>query len=180
MRLTINLATRTYVNRKKLNLLLGGAGTFLVLILILLGNTAFSTIAESIRLEKEIRPLDEKFSGDAGVSEKDYRRLLSDIAFANALIDKKTLNWLALMDRLEATVPDGVAISAIEPDLNAGGLKLNGMTRKFGNLRSFMEELESKGFFRDVYLLSLADTKVGETQTGLTFTISCKLDYRAL
>ncbi|MBI1921781.1 MAG: PilN domain-containing protein [Geobacter sp.] len=180
MRYTINLATRTYVNRKQLNLFLGGAGALLVLVLLYLGNSAFVTILESNRLQKELRPFDAKSRDAAGVSEQEYGKLLSDIAFANSLIDKKTFNWLALMDRLEGVVPDGVAISAIEPDLKTGGLKLSGVTRKFANLRSFMEQLESKGFFRDVYLLTLIETKVGETQTGLTFTISCKVDYRAL
>lgn len=180
MRLSINLATRTYVSRKKLDLLLGGVATVLVLVLLFLGKTAFFAMTESWRLEKEIRAYDERFKAASGVSEQDYNRLMAEIAFANNLIDKKTMNWAALLDRLETVVPDGVAINAIEPDLRTGGLKLSGLTRKFASLRGFMEHLEADAFYREVYLQSLSDTKVGETQSGLAFTISCKVDYRAL
>ena len=69
------------------------------------------------RYNSEIAGLDQRLKVvTKGVSEKEYKALLSRIAFANNIIDKKRYNWLALLDKLEQVVPEGVAISSVEPD----------------------------------------------------------------
>lgn len=181
MRFDINLATRTYVNQKRLNIAIVLAIALLCAILLLNIKTIASNAGESARLEKEIGALEGKFKANSGgVSEKDYQGLLTRIKFANGVIDRKTLNWPALLDRLERVIPDGVAVSSIEPDMKGGGLKLAGDALRFNNLRKLLENLEDSKFFTDIYLTAQGDKKVGETQKGIAFTITCAVDYKKL
>ena len=83
-----------------------------------------------------------------------------------------------LLDNLEAVVPEGVAISVIEPDLKKQMLKLSGAATNFNNVRQFVENLESSNFFTSVFLENQAEIKVGQSQKGTSFTISCKVDYK--
>lgn len=174
MQLKINLATKTYVNTQQLNLFIAAAVVLLFFLLFLNVRDVSTTAGETKRVAKEMALLTGKSAGGKGVSEQEYQALLSRIRFANAIIDKKTFNWLTLLDQMENTVPDGIALTAIEPVQKESALKLSGSARNFSNLRIFMENLENSKSFTDVYLVNQADTKVGTTQRGITFNISCK------
>jgi type IV pilus assembly protein PilN len=132
------------------------------------------------RINRGIAVLDEKAKKITGaaVPDKAYQTLLARIKFANGLIDQKTFDWLMLFDRLEGVVPDGIAITAIEPSPKDDGLKLDGMAKDFGNLRKFMENLENSTYFTDIFLISQADTQVAPGQKGIDFHISCKAKFK--
>ncbi len=177
MRLSINLATRTYLNSRQLNLIF--ALTFFVLIVLLFMNVRqiFNDIGEENRIKGEIAAMDLK----AGITRKqipdqDYQRLVSHILFANNVIALKSFSWLALFDQLESVVPEGVALKQIEPDPKGKGVvKLAGLTQSFSRLRTLLENMEQSQNFSGIYLLSQSDTKVGESQKGITFTITCQV-----
>jgi len=173
MKLTINLATRRYVNLRQLN-----AG--LLLGFLLLGGLAVYKVRELADNQAELarlRHLSGTSSGRGGsqVSEAQLKALKSQIQLANAAIDKKSLNWLGLLDRLEEVVPNGVTLTQIEPGLGNGLVQLSGAARAFGNLRTLLENMEHSPHFSEVYLLSQSETKVGQTQQGLLFSVSCKV-----
>ena len=175
MRLKINLATRTYIDATRFN-----TGVGVIVILLLLGlffsvRAIAITAGEMKQVRDELALLQGKQSGKGKVEEKDYQALLARIGSANAIIARKTYNWLQLFDNLEGVVPDGVAMTAIEPDQKGSGLRLAGVARSFTELRRFMEALEDARFLSDVYLNANAETKVGENQRGMTFTITCKV-----
>jgi type IV pilus assembly protein PilN len=177
MKLTINLATRRYVNLRRLNagLLLG----FLVL-----GTLLVFKVSEVAKNQAELGRI-KNLAATAGnppgakVSAAELQALAVRISFANELIQKKTVSWLTLLDRLEEVVPEGVALTEILPDPRTPQqLKLSGVARSFANLRSFLERMEQSQAFSEVYLMSQSDTKVGLTQQGLTFSVACKVEYR--
>lgn len=176
MKFRINLATRIYVDTARLRLC-----TTLVLVLLLslsvLNVRSFiARAAEVKRLSGEMAAMDDRAkAASKGVSDSEYRALMARIDFANTVIGKKTYDWLALLDRLESAVPDGVAVSSIEPDPKKQGLKLAGVTRSFASLKGFMERLEDSKYFTDVYLTGQGDTKLGDNTQGITFTITCKV-----
>jgi type IV pilus assembly protein PilN len=178
MQLKINLATKSYINTQQLNFFIAAAVALLVFLLFLNIRDVATTAGETKRVAKEIALLAGKSAGEKGVSEQEYQALLSRIRFANAIIEKKTFNWLTLLDRLESTVPDGIALTAIEPVQKESALKLTGSARNFSSLRSFMENLENSKSFTDIFLVSQAETKVGTTQRGITFNISCKAVFK--
>jgi type IV pilus assembly protein PilN len=173
MKLTINLATRRYVNLRQLNVMLALGFT-------LLGGLAIFKVAEIARNASElarVRGLSQGIatrSGGTQVSEAQLKALEPRIQFANATIEKKSVNWLSLLDHLEEVVPAGVALSEIQPDHDQL-LKIGGAARNFASLRALMENMERSKNFSEVYLLRQADTKVGLTQEGILFNISCKV-----
>jgi type IV pilus assembly protein PilN len=173
MRLTINLATRRYVNLRQLNLLLA-------LAFFVAGALALLKVTEIARNAAEISRLNALGQGSVTrekgpqVSEAQLKSQAARVAFANAAIDRKSMNWLALLDHLEEVVPASVTLTDIAPE-RGRGLKLSGATRNFASLRTLMENMEHSKHFSEVYLLSQSDTKVGLTQEGLFFHISCKV-----
>jgi type IV pilus assembly protein PilN len=133
-------------------------------------------IDEAGRITKEIAEQNAKFKlASKGVSEKEYQALLGKISFANSLIDKKTYNWLILLDNLELVVPDGMAITSIEPEPNGHGLKLTGIARGFSKLQLFLEHLEGSSFFTDVFLSSQSNKKLKDNSQGITFSVNCRV-----
>jgi len=173
MKLTINLATRRYVNLRQLNLLLlfgfalsGGLALFN-------GVAVARNASEISRIDGLIRGIDTR-SGGVPVSAAQLKAQGSRIRFANAIIEKKTVNWLSFLDYLEEVVPAGVTLTEITPD-RMQQLKIRGVARTFGNLRTLLETMERSKNFSEVYLLSQSDTKVGLTQKGITFNLSCKV-----
>ncbi|HEY6874436.1 MAG TPA: PilN domain-containing protein [Geobacteraceae bacterium] len=180
MRFKINLATKIYIDTRLLKF--STVVTVLLLVVLLFINIKSSAekTAEMQRLSRESAVSDDKSKTvGKGVSEKEYLALLNRISFANSVIEKKAYNWLALLDSLEQVVPDGVAISSIEPDSKNQGLKLSGIALNFNNLRMFMEHLEASKFFSDVYLESQGDVKLGDpklsTVQGITFSLTCRV-----
>jgi type IV pilus assembly protein PilN len=173
MKLTTNLATRRYINLPQLNaILLAGFTLFLALALFKVWEIARNA-AEISRIRSQNQGLVTRSTGEQ-VSEGQLKLQRTRIQFANAAIDKKAMNWIGLLDRLEEVVPAGVTLTEIMPDM-ALPLKLTGVARSFANLRTLLENMESSKNFSEVYLLTQNDTKVGQTQEGLTFSITCKV-----
>jgi type IV pilus assembly protein PilN len=180
MRLTINLATRIYINKRRLNFFIVAAFALLVLLLLVnVGNIA-TDFGDIQRLNDGIDILEGKTKKATGatVPDKEYQALLARIKFANGLIEQKTFNWLMLLDKLEGVVPDGIAVASIESSPKDEGLKLDGMAKNFGALRKFMENLEESKYFTDIYLVGQSDTQVSPSQKGIAFHITCKAKYK--
>lgn len=176
MRIQINLATRTYVNSHRLNTALAALFVVMLIVLLLEIRTIASTAGDIGRINGEVAEMERKSAGGGRqVSEQEYQKLLAQIRHANAIISRKSFNWTMLLDNLESVVPDGVAITQIEPDPKTKGLKITGATLSFSRLRTMLENMENSSSFSDIYLLSQAQAKVGESQKGLTFSINCQV-----
>ena len=176
MQLKINLATRNYIDTGLLNTAIGAA-------IIIFGAGLFFQVRETAtnagemkRLARETAVLSGNEKGE--VPAKEYQALLARIHFANDVIARKTFNWLALFDRLEGVVPDGVALTAIDPNLKEKSLRLSGFARNFKNLRQLMENLEGSNYFTEVYLQSQSEGQIGANQNATAFAISCRVDYQ--
>jgi type IV pilus assembly protein PilN len=176
MKLTINLATRRYINMRLLNGVLVTGFLLTGVLLIFQVREVANNHAELGRI-KNLSAASATRSG-ATVSEAQLKALAGRIAFANTLIDKKALNWVNLLDRLEEVVPSGVSLTAIEPDQRNQQLKITGAARSFANLRSLLENMEQSKNFSEVYLLAQTEIKVGQTQSGINFSVTCKVSYR--
>jgi len=180
MRLTINLATRIYLNTRRLNFVIAGAATLLTLLLLFNSSNVATDFAEIQRLTKETAALEGKARSakSEAIPEKEYQTLLDRIRFANGIIEKKTYNWLSLLDKLEVFVPEGIALVSIEPNPKDSGLKLAGIAKSFGSLRKLMENLEDSKYFTEVYLVSQAESQVSAGQKVINFAITAKALYR--
>lgn len=175
MRFTINIATRTHVDRK----LVDRAGyAVLVLLVVLLAwniNRTSWSIGELRRLQADNASYEQRLnSRPSGVSEKDFTRLLTDIRFYNEIIDRKSYNWLGVLEQVEAATPEGIALTALAPERKSQELKIEGHSRSFAQVRAYMEKLEDSGSYTSILLLSHSNITVGEKAKGVHFAISCK------
>lgn len=177
MKFTINLATRRYLNTRLLNWILLAA-------LLLLGGFCILNVREAALNQAELAKLRNlhqsgKRTGGPTVTKGQIDALAGKVSFANALIDQKAVDWLALLDHLEEVVPPRVALSQVEPPKREQGvLIIAGSARSFADLRALLENMEHSKNFSEVYLLTQSETNVGQTQRGVNFTISCKVAYR--
>jgi type IV pilus assembly protein PilN len=175
MRVTINLATRTYIDQRLIRR--GVICCMAVMLVLTVWNvTRFSSnLGELSRLRSEIAAYEEKLnSRPAGVSENDFNRQLSSIRFYNSVIERKTYNWLGLLEQLENATPEGIALVSLGPEPKTGTLKIEGRAKGFAQVRAYVERLEDSKNFRDILLLSHSDVIVGEKTRGVQFTISCR------
>ena len=175
MRLKINLATRRYVNMRRLNALFAAVALILVVFFGYLVQRVSITAGELARIERASAAEAAHSRTGETVSKKQMDALGAKIRFANTLIAAKTLDWPRLLTLLEGVVPDGVSLTSLEPSPKDQTLKIAGDARSFANIRTFMENLEASKEFTKVYLLTQNDIEVGKTQKGLAFGLSCKV-----
>jgi Tfp pilus assembly protein PilN len=175
MRFTINIATRTHLDRKIVNRT--GYAVLALLCILLAWNISrtFWSLGELRRLQTDNISYEQRLnSRPSGVSEKDFSRLLADIKFYNEIIGRKSFNWLGFLDQLEAATPEGIALTVVGPDRNKGELKIEGHARSFAMVRSYLEKLEDSKAYTSILLLSHSNITVGEKDKGVNFAISCK------
>lgn len=176
MKLQINLATRQYINLRPFDAGLLVVGVLLLVVLALNVYDLATAAGESRRLSQELAGIASKGkSAYPPVTDKDWQRLQADIASANAIIRKKAFNWLVFLDTMETVLPDGVTITSLEPKAGTGELKLSGAALSFGGISALLANMENSRQFADVYLLSQAEQKFGQTQKGIVFSLTCKV-----
>jgi type IV pilus assembly protein PilN len=176
MRYTINLATRTYLDQRLFKKV---AYSSIIILLII---TAWNVISVSLNwgkqssINNEIEAIYSKLGAKpGGVSDADFTNQKSHIKFYNEIIERKTKNWLDLLDLLENVTPDGISLSSLAPGKNQEDLKLEGRARSFKSVQQYLEKLESSKNFSNVLLLSHQNLIQGENSRGVQFSISCKV-----
>ncbi len=175
MRFTINLATRAYLDHRKINRWFLLAGFLLVSLTAWQVISVSSGVGELNRLNGEIAAMEARLnSAPGGVSDKDFQGLLAQITFFNGIIDRKSYNWLALLDQVERATPEGISLSRLQPGGLSGELKIEGYARSFSQVRAYLERLEDSGAFSQILLLSHRDLEAGERQRGVVFALSCR------
>ena len=175
MHFSINLATRTYLDRRVVNRVGTGLCAMLLILLAWNINHTASNLGELRRLRADITVYENRLnSRPNGVSEKEYTRLLESIGFYNEVIGRKTYNWMGLLEQLEHATPDGIAITVLTPDKKTGAVKIEGRAKSFALIKQYLDKLEDSKFFTSILLLSHSDIAVGERTKGVQFSLSCK------
>ena len=175
MRFTINLATRVYVDQRLVSRVC--FAVIFLLLIVLSWNTfvVFSNLGELGRLKSDIAIYEGRLNSmPRDVPEREYTRQLAEIGFFNAVIERKSFNWLGLLEQVENTLPEGVALASLAPDMQTGEVKIDGRARSFENLRAYLEKLDASRAFTKVLLLSNRDVALSEKVHGVQFTISCR------
>lgn len=173
MNFDINLATRVYVDFRKVNL------SLVLLVFILISWLSLSIYSVTRNLEMTRKFGEDKSSKMSGsktnkVSESDYSKFLAEVKSVNIILYNRSYDWLALLNNLEQLVPDGVAMKGLEPSGKGEFLKLSASAREFSSLRKFIENLENSKSFTEVYLTDQTSVKTGNKQKTINFTVTCR------
>lgn len=176
MRYTINLATRTYLD----NSLINRIGYCAIAILFVTAgwnvSRVSSNIGEQSRLNSEIAAIQSRLGAKpGGVSEADLSRQKSRIRFYNEIIERKSTNWIKLLELFENATPEGISLSSLSSDKKQEEWKLGGRARSFKSVQKYLEKLEASKNFTNILLLSHQNVAIGDKTSGVQFTISCKV-----
>lgn len=176
MRFTINLATRTILDQRRIDRACVAAVVVLAFLLvgaILLFSWNYGELrrldAEAGEMKKQLtRPLPK-------IPEKDQARILEDITFYNEIIKRKAYGWLGFLEKLETATPNGIALTLLSPDKEKGNLTLQGWARNFKAIEEYLSLLEDSENFDDVLLLSHEKDELWEQAKGVRFSLSCRV-----
>jgi type IV pilus assembly protein PilN len=129
MRISVNLATRPFVELRPLFARLRLAVAALALLAIGLGfalhhlNMITRVQAEQMRQLKEQTAAveNERRANEARMMEPQNRAVLDRSKFLNALFESKSFSWTSVMMDLETVLPAGVQVTSIEPGITPDG-----------------------------------------------------------
>jgi len=171
MKLTLNLASRTFVNRRALFGIYTLLGSALGLLLVF--NLVFFWRSQlHLRQVREHLTELEQVAGGAtgekggGMTAASYEQMLERIHFANEVLAQDSFRWTALLSHLEEVVPKKVAVSGIQPDYKERSLRIAGLARGIEDLREFLDNLNDSPYFKEVYLLQQDRVKRGASGLG--------------
>jgi type IV pilus assembly protein PilN len=165
MRLTLNLSSRTYLNRRKLYLAYAVLGAVLVLILAAQLNYWFQVRNQRKLLLGRLAELEVSLgiSTEEAISNDDFKQLMEKISYSNSLISRANYRWTGLLGQLEKVIPAEVRITQIRPDFQKGTLALSGQAKSVKDLRNLLDGFFQSPDFSDAYLLRQAevDSRIG-------------------
>lgn len=173
MNFSINLATRVYVDFKKVNLCFGITAGILGCWVFF---SIYSFVDNAAQLQKfaDYQAKVTRGTPATKVSESDYNAFLGEVKTVNGILYKRSYDWLSLLANLEQLVPEGVALRRLEPADKGAELRLSAAARNFSGVRKFIENLESSKVFSEINLTDQAVVKEKE-QKGITFSVTCKV-----
>jgi hypothetical protein len=180
MKLTLNLANRSYVHKRSL---------YLFYAVVLAGMILCSAMQGSflLRLHQQQKQVEGRLEGlrqtkpdrqpfvDHGPKALQLRQ---EVALANDILARNSFRWTVMLDRLEEVVQDGITIRSLQPDYREGSLRLFAAARGLPQLSTLLERLLASGFYSDVYLLEQTSTKVkdgsGVERPAINFSVMLK------
>lgn len=163
MQLDVNLAEHVAQRPQWWRVAAWVAGTLLVA-----GGTAahglyYRSLATSVavaedrlqKLEKDMKEEETKQRENlqVGGSQGALAALPKRVEAYNRIITAAAFSWTELLMELEASLPPNVGLTSIQPDPTSGTVMLQGRARSFADITRFVNLLEQRTTFREVFLL---------------------------
>ena len=178
MKYSLNLATGTYINHRRLYMLFLLVGLFLLGLLIINTMSIIRDSSRTRQLELRLEDLrgQQRGAGHQGeVSGAVLAKMAQRIEVANELLVRDNYRWTALLDQLEAHLADGISIRGLQPDYKTGVLRLSGAAASITDLRHFIDNLSRSEVFTQVYLKDQRTEKTkDDLDGGIVFSIELK------
>lgn len=180
MKLNLNLASRTYINRRALYAFYVVLISLLVVLLGLNLSYFIRSQAQARQLRQRMGELSRTLAKEhpetsIKFTQAEYDSLLKEIAFANAILRKNSFRWTELLNRLEKVVPDGVRIRGIQPNFKNDVLNLTGVARKVKDLQIFLNRLMHSPDFRQAYLMRQSRSTLKDNLGGKHEAVAFKI-----
>lgn len=179
MKYSLNLATGTYINHRRLYVILSLLCLFLLGLLLVNGMSVFRDSRRidqlELRLEELRRQKQESASQKGEISSAVLAEMAQRIETANELLIRDSFRWTALLDQLEAHLAEGISIRGLQPDYKTGILQLTGVAASILDLRNFIDNLSRSEVFTHVYL---KDQRTEKTKDNLSGGISFSIELQ--
>jgi hypothetical protein len=126
-----------------------------------LGARALSAEQEAERLRTEATQIRSQ------INPKELGEVVAAAREANSIIDRRAFSWTGLFSQFEATLPENVRITAVQPELDRTGqfiVTVGVEARRVEDLDAFLEALETDGTFEQVLAVQEQTTEDGLIQ----------------
>jgi Tfp pilus assembly protein PilN len=184
MKIRLNLATKPLENQRRFVVTYGVAGGAALVSLILLSvhvvhvRRADSLIrAQITQTEEDIQSLrQQQESLRTFFGQPSQREKIERAAFLNSLIQQRSFPWTEIFQDLESTLPTGVRLVSISPQLRNGHLEVKlviGAQSDDGKLQ-FLKALEKSKSFSEVEVRQ--ETHPKEQQGGFNDRVLMELE----
>lgn len=180
--LRTNLATRPFYNERGVHLLLGLAA---LLVLVLTAFNAYRIVSLSrhntelsSRVNQDRREA-ARLTQDAakirrGINQAELNTIVAAAQEANALIDQRTFSWTQFFNRIEATLPPDVMLTAVTPSFDAETtiIAMSVLARRPEDIDEFVEKLEATGGFTDCLIArqDMTEEQLYQVAVNCTYT----------
>ena len=173
----INLSTRPFYNERAVHLVLGvvglAAGAAFVAGLLEVAALSRERAVLTAAAERGEAALQAAAAAAAGfgrqVREGDLQGLTEATSEANALIERRVFSWTTLFNRIEQTLPGGVMLTSVRPEIAAGDVTvaIGVIGRGVADIDVFIGRLEATGAFADMLPREESATAGGTYRTLL-------------
>ncbi len=176
MKLTLNLASRTYVNERALSLGCLILALMLVVLLLFQARAVLQERERNLSYQKEISTLETQLSSKLPKQFSKEQLATQQEAFQQAqeLLQRDAFRWTALFDRLEKLLPEHVSLKNLNPNYQKGSLTIEGVARQLGDLQQLLDNLHAEEF-KQVFLTGQSSVDVddfaGNKRPALQFSI---------
>jgi type IV pilus assembly protein PilN len=176
MKLSLNLASRSYVNQRALKRLYLLLGLLLLALLAVQLKVVVRGRAELSEVQNNLSQLRQQLQEMNAVplSTEQIKLQNQQHLQARMLLERDAFRWSALFDRLEKQLPEGASILSFNPDYTEQSLVLIGIARNLGDLQQLLDNLH-RDTYRQVFLRSQSRVEVsdgaGGKKTALNFSI---------
>ena len=183
MKPQINLASRSYINRRGLITVYAALTALFLLLLFLHGRTLFSLQARQSQAETHLAEVRKtlgylKNDKSAKQTTSELAAMRQEIAWANAILRQDSFRWTALLGHLEEVITDSTRIRSIQPQFKDGSLKISGVAKNVTALQEFLDRVVASPHFTDVYLFSQNRVEIkdagGREHEALNFSLELK------
>ena len=176
MKLTLNLASRRYVNERALTWGCLALSLLLILLLAFQVRSYLQSREQNLAYRTNIAKLQEQLRGKVPkrFTAGQIASQQEDFARAKAMLQKDAFRWTALFDRMEKLLPSNVSIQNFSPNYKANSLVISGVARNLIDLQDLLDNLHADSF-RQVFLKNQSQVKVRDYQDNeravLSFSI---------
>lgn len=158
--LATNLATRPFYNERAVHLVLAALGLLAVGVLALgaaqvieLSRVNDALTREAAAAEQEAAAISSRAAIlERGMTENTMASLWDATEEAGRLLQQRVFSWTAFFNVIEQTLPAGVMLAAVRPDVENDGVSIDlaVIARGLDDIDEFIGSLESTGVFADV------------------------------
>jgi len=126
------------------------------------------------KMEAEFRRQQEEFRASrAAVPPEAMKRYEAKVVGFNKILEASAFSWTGLLAELERSIPPGVTLKDINPDLATGKVSLRGVARSFDDLSRMLHTLGEQPAFHEVFLLRQSTAKpTPGVPAGLDFSVT--------
>ncbi len=172
MKFSLNLASRSYVNRRALYIGYATLGAVMVAILLLNLLTMFGMYQQTKNTQDKITALNLRTTshqtGVPAFTEQGFAALQESISAANEVLERDSFRWTELLDRLERLMPKKVRVRDIAPNHEQRTITLSCESLDLAALKLFLDKLYSSGYYESVLLTQQV---IDDKTSHLYFTV---------